>query len=374
MTEETDAERLQIEQFLRYLRARHDAEAHVEQVQELGGEATGAAAIKQFGYGRPLLITYQVAGQRHQEVLHTIRRTAFGREREDDRVAAIWLDYHTFNELPRHVPALDMVGRSTDGALHSLADLDELLLVTRYYPGAPYADDLARIRDEGAAGDADVRRAEALATYIAGVHDETYDDDDHRPALWQRRLRDLIGHGEGIMGLTDSYPPDLPYAPAGELRALEEMANRWRWRLKPLSHRLCQVHGDFHPFNIIFDEEHNFRVLDRSRGAWGEAADDVSCLTINYLFFSLQRQAELLPPFRTLWDRFWRTYLARRPDEELLHVIQPWLAWRALVVASPVWYPTITVETRRTLLTFARRVMESERFDYQNVERYLETG
>ena len=53
------------------------------------------------------------------------------------------------------------------------------------------------------------------------------------------------------MGLADSYPPCYQLMTAGTLRAIEEVANEWRWRLKPLTHRLSQVHGDFHPFNIL---------------------------------------------------------------------------------------------------------------------------
>jgi aminoglycoside phosphotransferase (APT) family kinase protein len=158
------------------------------------------------------------------------------------------------------------------------------------------------------------------------------------------------------------------------LQALEDAANRWRWRLKPMNYRLRQVHGDFHPFNIVFAGGNEFYVLDRSRGAWGEPADDVSCLTINYLFFSLQRAGGLERPFRQLHDHFWEHYLTLRPDEEIVRVIQPWLAWRALVLASPIWYPTLSEETRRKLLAFAGNVMATDQYDYLNVNQYLEEG
>ena len=357
-------------------------------MEQLGGEASGEAALKQFGYGRPVLVTYrtgevQEQGQKQEqlkEVFHTIRRNAFGRERDDDRVAAIWLDYETFNELPRHVPALDVAGATEEGELESLSAVEEMVLVTAYRPGTVYAEDLMRIRDEGTAEEVDGQRVEALARYLAKIHGRQYDGSDPGErvgTLWRRRLRDLVGHGEGIMGLTDSYPLPLPYTSAEALRALEEAANGWRWRLKPMSRRLRQVHGDFHPFNIVFadddrDGDGTFFVLDRSRGAWGEPADDVSCLTINYLFFSVQRSGRLTAPFEALHHRFWETYLAERPDEEMLGAIQPWFAWRALVLASPVWYPTITEEARRKLLAFARRVMDEERYDYERVNDYLE--
>jgi len=241
--------------------------------------------------------------------------------------------------------------------------------------GQPYADDLLRIRDEGAGTDLDRNRAQTLAAYLAEIHAVKHDD----PLLWRRRLRDLIGHGEGIMGLTDSYQqasPDGPQEPISftnieELQALEVMANEWRWRLKPLGHRLSQVHGDFHPFNVLFEEGSKFRLIDRSRGRWGEPADDVSCMTINYLFFSLQRYGRLTGPFMELYTTFWETYLPQSDDHELLAVIAPWFAWRALVLASPQWYPSLTDNVRRQLLTFARRVMAEPCFDWQAINSYL---
>jgi aminoglycoside phosphotransferase (APT) family kinase protein len=174
------------------------------------------------------------------------------------------------------------------------------------------------------------------------------------------------------MGLADSYPADQAYARADYLRSLEEMANRWRWRLKPLSRRLSQVHGDFHPFNILFEKSDRFWVLDRSRGEWGEPADDVSCLAINYLFFSLQRFGRLARPFVDLHDAFWKSYVAAAADAELPKVIQPWFAWRALVLASPVWYPGLDSEARVRLLRFARRVMTLKRYDFFQADRYME--
>jgi len=358
----------ELEALARYLEERSGGPVQIHKVRQLGGEATGAAALKRFGYGRPLLVDYRAGDRRHREVFHRIRRNAFGRERDDDRVAAVWLDFHTFNRLPHHVPALDMVIRTAEGAVHSISSAEELLLVTAYRSGQLYADDLARIRDEGTLQPLDTRRVEALAAYLADIHQVKHDD----PTLWQRRLRDLIGHGEGIMGLTDSYPKNLPCATEADLRAIEELANQWRWRLKPRSHRLCQVHGDFHPFNLLFEGDLELHVLDRSRGEWGEPADDVSCLAINYLFFSLQRSGRLEGPFRTLHDLFWERYMHQSPDDELTAVIQPWITWRALVVASPVWYPTIAEEVRHKLLGFARRVLSEVRYDYQRVNQYLE--
>lgn len=358
------------EQLEQYLSQIHGRPVLLTAVTVLGGGRTGAAALKAFGYGRPLCLTYQMDGQSHQAVLRQVVGNGFGREMPSDRVAAVWLDFHTFSQLPGHVAAQDMIGVAGNGRLHSLGHLQDVWLLTDYAPGQPYADDLARIRDEDTADEMDAARALALATYLARIHAVK----QHNPLLWRRRLRDLIGHGEGIMGLTDSYPADFALATEQDWCALEAAANEWRWRLKPLFHRLSQVHGDFHPFNILFPPNSlTPAFIDRSRGEWGEPADDVSCLTINYLFFALQRHERLVGPFWDLYAAVWQRYLAESQDEELLTVIQPWYAWRALVLASPQWYPTLTEGTRRTLLTFARRVLAEPVFNWQMINDYLET-
>lgn len=353
----------------RYLESQSGAPAKLLEVRQLGNDnVRGNEAIKHFGFGKPLLVRYQAGEQESHIVIHRIKQNAFGRERDSDRVAAVWLDYQTFNLLTHHVRAIDMLYHTADGKLNSIHNADELLLVTRYQPGQIYATDLMRIRDEGHLNDLDLQRAEALAAYLAEIHKVKH----NQPILWRRRLRDLIGHGEGIMGLTESYPQEQNYITAEELRTIEESANHWRWRLLPYSHRLSQVHGDFHPFNVLFEENLRFHLLDRSRGEWGEPADDVSCMSINFLFFSLQRSGILEGPFWQLHDRFWGRYLELQPDDELVEAIQPWFAWRALVLASPVWYPTISDDTRRKLLNFARRVMMVDRYDFRAVNRYLE--
>ena len=350
-------------------RYRHAA-ITILQLTTVNGSTYNEDALKQFGYGEPLLIEYRVDEQVIREVIHRIRPNQFGRERTDDRAAAIWLDYTTFGRLPRHIPARDIVVRFDSGRLVSLREPQELLLITAYQPGKLYADDLIRLRDGGESSDLDLERATALARYLAQIHQRTCDNPALQPALWRRRLRDLIGHGECIMGLADSYPADFALASGERLQHIEELANRWRWRLKARVHRLRQVHGDFHPFNILFSDGCEFWVLDRSRGEWGEPADDVSCLCINYIFFGLQHNGDLSGPFRALYDCFWQTYLAERDDAEMLEVIPPWFAWRALVVASPLWYPAISDAVRSTLLRFCEQVLTCERFDYQHPERY----
>jgi hypothetical protein len=47
-------------------------------------------------------------------------------------------------------------------------------------------------------------------------------------------------------------------------------------------------------------------------------------------------------------------------DRELFEVMPPFLAFRALVIAHPRWYPSLTPGTREALFRFARALMAGD--------------
>jgi aminoglycoside phosphotransferase (APT) family kinase protein len=243
----------------------------------------------------------------------------------------------------------------------------EFFLLRDRLSGEPYYMDLDRIALSRTLTDLDRDRVDALADYLAGIHQKRRD----APALYRRRIRDTIGHGEGILGIVDAYPEPLVF-PAERLARIEEACVRWRWRLRGLAHRLAMVHGDFHPWNILFQDGTEFGLLDRSRGEWGEPADDVAALTINYPFFGLARCGELIQPFAELFARFFDRYQAKSGDDEIGRALPLFYAFRGLVVASPLWYPDLTLDCRERLLRFVERVLAVEVFRPEEVQRLLE--
>ncbi len=323
--------------------------------------------LKGFGYGSPLFLEYEVAGERKKAVLETMAPSTFGHDHYADRAQAILWEHRAFNNLPRHVRSLDSGAFLDSGAMISTGRTEEFFLLTEFVAGSGYFKDLERIRDKGSATVMDTDRVRALADYLVLVHAQKLD----APALYTRRIRDLLGHGECIMGLIDNYPKKVEAIDDTYLRRTEMSCVEWRWRIKDRSHRLCRVHGDFHPWNILFREGTDFTVLDRSRGEWGEPADDAATMTINYLFFSLQRSNKLEGDFEKMFRLFWECYLARTKDNEMLEVIAPFLAWRGLVIASPVWYPHLSSAVRKSIFNFIENVLAAERFDPEDVNRYL---
>lgn len=330
------------------------------------GEAPEDRSLKEYGYGTPVRIDYLVARERRRAVIHTLNPGPFGHEHMSDRAQVLLWEHRAFNQLPQHVQSLDVGGFEGAGELLSLGGVDELFLLTEYVEGSGYFLDLARIEDRGELTELDLARADALCNYLVTIHKTKGPD----AGLYIRRIRELVGHGECIMGLTDSYPVDVPFPSAKTLEEIEHLCLNWRWRLKRLTHRLRQVHGDFHPWNILFQTGTDFRVLDRSRGEFGDPADDVSSLTMNYLFSSLQRSGRLEGAFETLFNLFWKAYVERSGDREILDVVAPFFVFRGLVMASPVWYPTLSISVRKALFGFMQSVLQSEKFDPARVNEY----
>jgi hypothetical protein len=352
-------------------------EAYLSEVYKTSVTVTGlaplrsdeSADLKGLGYGTPYIIEFTIDKQPKCCILETMRPEGFGHDHFSDRAGILLWQHSVFNKLPKHVRSVDVGSFLSDcQSMKSVGDCVEFFLLTEFIPGSLYHLDLDTIKQTCSLTNLDEERCVALSEYLAKIHSVKKKDE---PQLYARRIRDLIGHGEGIFGLTDSYPKGLDYANDKFLLELEKRCLEWRWRLKRKADRLAQVHGDFHPWNIMFREGTDFTTLDRSRGEWGEPADDVACMTVNYLFYSLQAFGDAEGPFGRLFVLFWKNYLDSTGDDEILKMVQPFYAWRSLVLASPLWYPSLSMNVRKKILRFAEKVLDSKEFRFESVESYL---
>jgi len=339
--------------------ARLYPEHEVTSVEPLAPDtgATRGSTTKAAGYGRPVRVTLT----RGAETLELVWRVAiadeFGHDRRSDRASNLLLAYDDFSHTPAHVAPIDVGMIAADGSLLSVRDGIEPYLLTTFVRGTIYAEDLRRIARDQTATSLDLSRVRALARYLAQLHTPITD----APA-YRRAIRDLIGHGEGIFGIIDGYPPDVPGAPPDRLATIERRCADFRWRLRGQEDRLVRTHGDFHPFNIVFSHSADFTLLDASRGGRGDAADDLTALAINYILFAIDAPAAWPRGLGPLFHELWNTYVHSRPDPALLSCVPPFLAWRALVVCNPRFYPDLSENGRSKLLSLVERSLAASHF------------
>jgi hypothetical protein len=366
---EVPASGIRPEALVTYLADTLRARVEVLAVHRLAGADATADDPKGLGYGVPLEVECVVDGRPRAFVISRARPVqGFGHDYPADRAWQALYGHHAYNTFPNHVRSVDVGFVRSGGEVVSTADAVEFFQLIEKADGTLYWLDLARMLDTQP-GELDRRRVLTLANFLAQAHAERRDE----PALYERRIRELVAHGECVMGILDSYPPGYDLLPERAREMIERVMVSWRWRLRSLTHRLRRVHGDFHPWNILFREgTAEFSVLDRSRGEWGEPADDVAALGINYLFFGLQRAARggrrgVDARFLELFRTFMATYVTATDDDELLDVLPPFLAFRALVIAHPRWYPHLDDATRGALLRSVDRLLATTRMTVDQV-------
>ena len=329
------------------------------------GEADTATDPKHFGYGVPFEVECRVDGITRKFVVSRTRPAqGFGHDYPADRAWQALYGHAAYNSFPRHVRSVDVGFVRRSGELVSAADATDFFQLVEKAEGTLYWHDLNHLFHGAPLTARDESRTEMLARFLAGAHAIKRDE----PTLYERRIRELLGHGECVMGILDSYPHPYALLPPEACEELERQLVTWRWRLRSRPHRLSRVHGDFHPWNLLFRGGTDFSVLDRSRGEWGEPADDVAALAVNYLFFGIRKsqaggERGVAEPFRGLFHRFLSVYIAASGDAEMLDSLPPFLVFRLLVLAHPRWYPTLTDGVRTELLGLARSVVLSPHFD-----------
>lgn len=340
-------------------------------LKELFGPATKLKDMERLGegvHGAAYLLKFSTPHKEQRLIMKTLFPSRFGHDHYSDRAQVLLLANANYNDMPKHIKAVDVVGASPD-RLISVKDVGEFYIFMEEAKGVPYFRDLDAILKRGYLNELDVERAKMLAYFLADIHALKYSGQDTK-ILYRRRIRDLIGHGECIMGIIDAYG-SVDFATDKELLEYAAKCLPWWGKIRDKSERLCSVHGDYHPGNIRLQAD-DFVLLDRSRGSWGEPADDVSCMSINYLHYAIKDCGAFDGPFEELFRLFLDHYFEKTYDDGFLEVTQPFFAFRALVIANPRFYPEDSLTTKRKLLNFGHSVLEEHRFQVDRISEYIE--
>jgi len=310
-------------------------------------------------------------GEVKEVVLRTLMPADFSHDYAADRAKVFLLQHEMSGDIPGHVESLDVSGFTGKGKLVSLGDVREFFQVVEVAHGAPYSADFQRIKETGRINEQDRRRAKELSDYLVSLHSRKFNGSaEELRSIRRRHSRDAVGHGEMMMGVIDTYPDNYSFIDKKEMTDIICKAVRFRERTKDIPFTPRRMHGDFHPANVLFEKD-EFTVLDASREIFGDPADDVTTMAINYIWFAVMQAGGFSGPFAELFGIYWDNYFKKAGETHILRTAGTYFAFRGVVVAHPVFYKEQSDDVRRKMMSFVSNILSEESFDPDKIDQYL---
>ncbi|MBD3253038.1 hypothetical protein GF386_04865 [Candidatus Pacearchaeota archaeon] len=347
----------------KYLERKFKGEIKNIKIEKLG---TGVLGI---GY----LLEFEYFGKKQKYVLKSMFTENLGMDHFSDRAAILLLAHDSYNNMKNHVKSEDVISVDSRGELKSVGDSREYFILMKEAKGKPLFETFNKIREAGKLEKQDRDKIILLSNFLVDLHKQKKES----ISLYRRKIRDTIGSGASIMGVLDMYP-EKEYNENREqwLEIIKISINYWNLS-KDLSYRNSEIHGDYHPGNLWFEEE-KLTILDRSRGKTGEPADDIASFLINPILYCLIKEDYFKGVFKEVFDIFWNNYFKKTKDREMRKIIAPYFAFRTAVVCNPLFYnddffggSEKAGNIRRKLIKFSLNILRDNEFKPEKINHYI---
>ena len=103
-------------------------------------------------------------------MVKTLAPEGFGHEYPSDRAGIFLLDLDEFNNLSKHVKAVDVLAEMKNGSIKSIGGGKEYYLLMERGEGRHYFNDLNEFAHKERLDTADIEKIKAMASYLAEIH------------------------------------------------------------------------------------------------------------------------------------------------------------------------------------------------------------
>lgn len=324
--------------------------------------------------GKGYLLEFKEGKNSKRLVLKSIFANNLNLDHHSDRAQNFFLAHEAYNTMESHVKSKDVISVDKNGKLKSIGDSKEFFILMEEAKGQDFFKDLEKVGEQGFVEDKVKEKVLILSNFLYKLHSKKIDS----LSMYRRKVRDTLGGAGSVAMVLDSWP-DKEYNQYKREwnEILKHCVNVWDIS-RNLTNRNCEIHGDFHPGNLWFQEDLTLTILDRSRGISGEPADDISAFVLNPIFYSVKKYGKLQGEYKEIFDLFWNNYFSKTLDKEMRKVLGLYFAFRVSVVCNPVFYPDSffggkenAEKARKKMINFSLNVLKDKEFIPEKINTYL---
>lgn len=125
---------------------------------------------------------------------------------------------------------------------------------------------------------------------------------------------------------------------------IENKIIEWHQEMQKKNRPVVISHNDFHPWNILFTKDNDLKIIDRDFPGYSEPARDLGTLLPNFLYFAFKNNGAFTGMCKEVSDYILTSYIEKSKDNEILEVIQPYLAMTCFILSNNQWYPDLDRE------------------------------
>lgn len=350
-------------QIKKYLKEKFKGIVRNLKITEIGSGVVGTGYLLEFNCNK----------KNHRLILKSIFAKNLNLDYPADRAQSFLLAHDAYNSMSNHIKSKDVISLTNKNHLKSIGDSKEFYILMEEAKGKDFSKDFEEIKIKGILTKEHKKKILILSDFLVELHKQK----SNLFSCYRRKIRDTFAGDGSIMQILDAWPKnDFELFKEDWEEIIKNSLKIWMIS-RSMSHRNVEIHGDFHPGNLWFDN-FNLTILDRARGKYGEAADDISSFLINPIFYSVSKSKRFKGAFKEMFDLFWNNYFSKTGDKEMRKIMGLFIAFRVAVVCNPIFYsddffggPQNAHNTRKKMINLCKNILKDSEFNPAKINFYL---
>lgn len=351
------------EELKKYLKSKYKNKISEIKIKKLGSGVLGT------GYS----INFKLNDENKTLIIKSLFKENLGMDHYSDRASSLLEAHDNYNKMENHIKSEDVIAQNEDDSLISIGNAKEFYILMEEAKGENLFKDFENIKKSKLLNEKTKDKIKKISDFLVKLHKNKHES----ISLYRRKIRDIIGSGGSLIGLLDMHPEnDFRKFEKEWTEIIKRSINFWK-KSRNLNHRLSEIHADFHPGNLWFDGD-KLIILDRSKGRFGEPADDIIAFGINPIMYALITNEKFEGPFKEIFDLFWNNYFKQTKDKEMRKIMAPYIAFRISVITNPLFYNDKFFGAaekasliRKKLINFALNVLKEDEFNPEKINLYM---